>query len=131
MQKTLIRPLCNKRLILLNLMVLELSLPFLLIKRLLVACKCTRVKLKSDGTIKRYKSCLVILGYTKVEGENFNETFSPLLAKLVNLKKKKKRFINQQFSWSKFAGNFGDGFFRGSIISTDVFFKSYQLNFGM
>lgn len=71
--------LCNEKLMLLNLMVLEFS------HEKALGCKqMYQIKLKFDGSVECYKTCHIILGSTQVEGENFNETFS-YVAKLVTL----------------------------------------------
>jgi len=36
------------------------------------------VKYESDGTIERYKVCLVIRGDHQIEGFDYNETFAPV-----------------------------------------------------
>jgi hypothetical protein len=35
-------------------------------------------KLRSDGTIDKYKASLVVKGYTQKEGEDFFDTYSPV-----------------------------------------------------
>ena len=68
-----------------NLTKLGLSLPYLLIKRLLGASGCIGVKYKVDGTVERYKAQLVAKGFTQQEGLDFRETFSPV-AKMTSVK---------------------------------------------
>lgn len=44
-----------------------------------------KIKRKSDGSIERYKACLVAKGYTQTEGLDFFDTFSPV-AKLTTVR---------------------------------------------
>lgn len=45
-----------------------------------IGCKWVyRIKLKSDGTIECYKACLVAKGYTQEYGNDYQETFSPVI----------------------------------------------------
>ncbi|KAI0518782.1 hypothetical protein KFK09_006218 [Dendrobium nobile] len=44
-----------------------------------LGCKWTyRTKLKSDGTVARYKACLVAKGFNQEHGLDYTETFSPV-----------------------------------------------------
>ena len=41
-----------------------------------------KIKYHADGSIECYKACLVVLGHTHVDREDFTETFAPV-AKMV------------------------------------------------
>ena len=45
-----------------------------------VNCKWVfKTKLSTDGQVKCYKACLVVKGFSQVEGIDFNETYSPVV----------------------------------------------------
>jgi hypothetical protein len=43
-----------------------------------------KVKLRSDGSVERYKARLVTKGFTQLEGINYQDTFSPT-AKIISV----------------------------------------------
>ena len=45
----------------------------------IIGCKWVfRYKLGPDGQIKKYKACLVVQGFSQIEGIDYNETFAPV-----------------------------------------------------
>ncbi|KAG8485720.1 hypothetical protein CXB51_019072 [Gossypium anomalum] len=56
------------------------DLVFLPVNRRAVGCKWVfKLKPRLDGTIARYKGCLVVKGYLQEAGIDFHETFSPVV----------------------------------------------------
>ena len=45
-----------------------------------IGCKWVfKKKIKSDGSIERYKAWLVVHGFSQKQGLNYNKTFSPVI----------------------------------------------------
>ena len=42
------------------------------------------IKCRPDGSIQKYKACIIAQGFMQIEGVNYNETFAPI-AKLASL----------------------------------------------
>ena len=45
-----------------------------------------KIKRRSDGSIERYKACLVARGFTQQEGIDYSETFSPVIKQATVMK---------------------------------------------
>lgn len=59
-----------------------------------LCCKWVfKLKFNADGTIERYKTCLVVLGNNQTEGVDYTETFVPV-AKIVTV----RSFLQQAVS---------------------------------
>jgi len=43
------------------------------------SCWIYKIKYKSDSSIERYKTCLVVQGYIQIEGLVYTKTFTPIV----------------------------------------------------
>lgn len=56
------------------------SLTVLPLYRKAIGCKWVfKVKENPDGSINKYKACLVAKGYSQLSGQDYGETFSPVV----------------------------------------------------
>lgn len=86
----------------------------------LVGCKWVyRIKYNSDGSIERYKACLVAQGFHQQPGIDYHETFSPVVrpttVRLV-------LSLAVSFSWSIRQLNVKNAFLHG-VLNEEIFMK--------
>ena len=63
-----------------------------------IGCRCVfSIKYLSNGSIERYKACLVAQGYAQIYGIDYEETFAPI-AKMNTIRI--LVVLAVQFSWS-------------------------------
>ena len=72
-----------------------------------------KVKYRSDGTIERYKACLVAKGYTQQESLDFLDTFSPV-AKSITVKV--LLALVSVHSWSLVQVDINNTFYNGDLF---------------
>lgn len=85
-----------------------------------LGCKWVfKIKFRADGTIKRYKARLVVLGNHQTEGTNYNETFAPV-AKMVTV----RSFLQQMASlnWEVHQMDVHNAFLHGDL-EEEVYMK--------
>lgn len=72
-----------------------------------------RVKYKADGTVDRYKACLVTKGYNQQEGMDFIDTFSPVV-KIVTVKT--LLTLVASYCWPLAQMDVNNAFFNGDLF---------------
>ena len=71
-----------------------------------------KIKYKSNGEVERYKARLVAKGYSKKEGIDYEETFSPV-AKMVTVRVVVSLAVN--YSWKLYQLDVNNGFLYGNF----------------